>query len=290
MAGIATRVGPLDRVDRPRGRQERLDGRVLGQRARPYVPARRTTPRPWRADVRAARAARGGQRADPRDGRAARRRLYDRSSLADPLRPHDKTGAAPRRNTRDARSGHGERRRRLSGARAVTPRAAQGRRSEVPGLSERRGERTETTREGVARRRGRWMLRPLRLCGQRGRAAVPPCRSLAQGLRPRSHGCDAVSREGARRGGEMRPALRDVPRRGRAGCQAATLSADDTRCGRGLTATVILPSGVAQWAEHSAVNRRVVGSSPTPRVFANARPCGRSPFRRSGDVTRGRAR
>jgi hypothetical protein len=35
-----------------------------------------------------------------------------------------------------------------------------------------------------------------------------------------------------------------------------------------LNPAVIEPSGVAQSAEHSAVNRRVVGSSPTPRVDA----------------------
>ena len=76
MAGIATGGGPLDRVDRPRGRQEPVDGRLLGQQARPDVAARVEAPARGGLDARAARAA--GR------GRAARSARSPRSSASAP--------------------------------------------------------------------------------------------------------------------------------------------------------------------------------------------------------------
>ena len=73
MAGIAARGGALDRVDRTRDRPRTVDGRVLGQQARPHVAARAAPPREGGLTREQLEPLVRGRPLDPRDRGGARR-------------------------------------------------------------------------------------------------------------------------------------------------------------------------------------------------------------------------
>jgi hypothetical protein len=236
VAGIATRGGALDRIDRPRCRPQRLHRRLLGQQARPDLEARAEARCARRSRPRRARGTGGARHADPADGRAARCELHDRAPLAEALRAHDTSHSSPGLDSGRASDWSRGRSGRLPCARPESPRPPQGRRSSLSRVQECGGERTPAPRQGTACRGGGRLLQTLRLLGEHRGVAVSPRRSgyeVVRGCRWRHH---ALAREVARRGCEVRPALRNVPCGGRAGCQAATLSADDPWRPRAVTA------------------------------------------------------
>ena len=109
------------------------------------------------------------------------------------------------------------------------------------------------------------------LCGYdriAGGPALPSRRSGREIVRALAPGSDALACRCPRRGGQVRAALLELPcgSRGR-DCRSARV-ATTMRPGRSPAPH----SGVAQSAEHSAVNRRVVGSSPTPRAHREPPP------------------
>jgi len=76
---------------------------------------------------------------------------------------------------------------------------------------------------------------PLRLLGHAGCSALPSRRSHDQVVRRRLHRRHTIARRRASRSGQVRTPLRSMSCRGRGGCQAANLSADDRRRCRGLS-------------------------------------------------------
>ena len=84
----------------------------------------------------------------------------------------------------------------------------------------------------------------------------PATKSFAVAAR----GVSPLARRRAGRGREMRPAVRELPRGGRRGSRCRPIPPTMSAAPHAAPPR----SGVAQSAEHSAVNRRVVGSSPTP--------------------------
>ena len=194
MAGIATGGGPLDRVDRPRGRQERLDRRVLGQQARPDVAARIET--------------RGARRARPRQlepmvelgmpiraiADAARRELLDRAALAEAPRPDHATRASTRR---DGRGAGGRRRHRARAPARSTDRHVRPSRA-TTGFAASRAEPKPSTAGGAGSRRS-WSRRQAALaCSAATRRTlaalhfhhVDPAREV---VRPRRSRRDALA-------------------------------------------------------------------------------------------------
>ena len=134
-------------------------------------------------------------------------------------------------------------------------------------LQHRGGERPPSSRQGNPRRRGRRMLRDLRVRRLRRCAAIPPPGPGDEGLRGQPPGGHAVARTATLGGAEVRATVRELPRDGR-GRSLGLCPLWKTLAGSTTKDTV----GGSSTAEHSAVNRRVVGSNPTPRAPARGRP------------------
>ena len=94
-----------------------------------------------------------------------------------------------------------------------------------------------------------------------GALALPPRRSGLESLLREPRRRDPLAPQSTGRSGEMRATVRELPRDGRGG--AARSRRTCRSCG---VAQLSCAVGGSSMAEHSAVNRRVVGSSPTPRV------------------------
>ena len=102
MAGIAARGRTFDRVDRPRGGQEPVDRRVLGQQVRPDLPARVQAPCARRRRARDARRARGRGEVRARDRGGARTQPHVGQALVAEVRSADPPAQAPRPTCRSS--------------------------------------------------------------------------------------------------------------------------------------------------------------------------------------------
>ena len=131
--------------------------------------------------------------------------------------------------------------------------------------------------KAAADRGGRRWLRPLRLRPLPGRAAVPSPRPGAEVVRALGAGSHPVAGESKGRGSEMRADVRELSRRSRR--RGSLPFGSEARADLVSRAVAqYTDSGVIQSAECSAVNRVVVGSSPTPRAYRHE---GRPPRRPS---------
>ena len=124
----------------------------------------------------------------------------------------------------------------------------------------------------ISRRGGRRGLRPLRLRGVRRRPAVPPRRPGREVVHAQPSTATRARLPARGQEAQVRAAVRELPRSGR-GWSSPT----SPKIGRPSRLSCVAQarrSGVAQSAEHSTVNRRVVGSSPTPGARGCAAPSG----------------
>jgi helix-turn-helix protein len=199
--------------------------------------------------------------------RGTRPRRHDGALLAEETRPVDD-------ENRDATGGRatGVDHASLSHARVHRTRP-DGRRKAVPmqAMSRGRGLSAPATGEARAGSGGGWRLPPVRIRPLRRRPPVPSPRAGREGLLDCRSGGRTVARAGARGGREVRSPLRELPRGGRGRSRYYAEAGSRCRIGVGSGSFPIHRSGVIQSAECSAVNRVVVGSSPTPRALRAVR-------------------
>jgi hypothetical protein len=106
----------------------------------------------------------------------------------------------------------------------------------------------------------------------------PSCRSLDEVVRAEPRGRHAIARSRAEGSREVRSALRELPREGRSWARSTS-----PKIGRSSRLSCVAQEGAVRgssMAEHSTVNRRVVGSSPTPGAHETPVAIGR--FARQG--------
>ena len=135
--------------------------------------------------------------------------------------------------------------------------------SQVPCRS-RRGE--APLDQGRARERGRRRMCLVRLCAQHRSTSFPSCRSERKGVPPLPQRRHAVDRRSQGGGRQVHPPVRQLPcgSRGRSRYHPRSCPADQS----GVAAI----RGSSIWQMRSAVNREVVGSSPTPGATSPASP------------------
>ena len=135
----------------------------------------------------------------------------------------DSAWPAARLDARCARRGCRGGCRQLPGTRPDPAHPSVRRRPSLPCLSQRCRGAPAARRQGDPRRGSRRSLRRVRVLDLDRRPALPPSRPEPEGLRSRKDRPDPIAGQGTRRGGEVRPALRDLPRRDREGGETATL-------------------------------------------------------------------
>ena len=214
MAGITTGVGPLDRVHRPRDRQGRLDGRVLGQQARPR---RRSTPRSTRpaAASRASSSSRWSQ-----TGRSIREMAAELGVSSATVRHWLKKHGLRTR----PRALLAARRAEAGGARARVPaawlddlRADRSHALSLRPLQRRVRRHPAKEDQGDPGPRSRWPLPALRVRQVHRRAPLPPRRSGLESLLVEPRWGHPLAPPSTRRGREMRATVRELPRNGGGG-------------------------------------------------------------------------
>jgi hypothetical protein len=261
VVGAATGLWRLDRGDRPRGRPRPLHRLLVGAQARPDVrPC--GTPRGARPDrARSAGRDRLLRPIDPRHRRRLRAQPDDDPPLATPPRPRVRPEQATCRHRRGgprgpARAGAG-----MCQSRYDAPRA-QGGRLPLRPLRGRAGGGLATQAQADPGRGSRRIVHALRLRRVHGCAAVPSRRPRHEVVRLESRGRHAFARPNPRGSAQVRPAVCELPCQGRSWARSTS-----PKIGRSSRLSCVAQEGAVRgssMAEHSTVNRRVVGSSPTP--------------------------
>ena len=263
LAAMLAEGRSIESIARETGRA-RVDGRVLGQQARPD--ARRT---------RRATRARGGIEREQLEAlveeglsireiaERLRRVVHDRPPLAAAARAHD-AARARLAETAPARAAGAE----TTVRELPVPRTDDVRARRAPDGFRCRSCHTEAVAPPAPR------VKEILVAEAGGRCVLCGFDAL------RRRRCTSITRSGRRRPSrsppgrhalagrcasearEVRAAVRELPRRGR-GRDCATARVATTMSARPYSGAAF---GGSSTAEHSAVNRRVVGSSPTPRA------------------------
>ena len=260
---------PLDRVDRPRGRQHPSTVAYWVQQARPDVPARAPARRPRRHRARDARRRSSSEGLSIREiARAARRELRRPSALA--ARKYELEDAA----AAATRGADAERRRRslrecpIHGWTASSARAR--RLLPLPARAGRGGRAAPPAGQGDPGRGGGRRVRALRLRRVRRRAALPSPRSARRSVRWLAAGRHPIAASGARGGAQVRATVRELPRRGRGGTRCSCRPRRYSVAVRGADR-----SGVAQWQSIRLLTEGLWVRVPPPEPL-QGRPSRRS--------------
>ena len=226
------------------------------------VAARSAPCRARRDRARATASAGGGRPLDSTDRRPLWRQRNDGPALAAAIRVEDPAGSLRTARWAQARRTPA----RVCQARLGAVRAGwRSRPLPLRTLQHRSCQRSAAACEGDPRRRSRRTLHHVwlrRLCRS---AAIPSSRSGDEGLRGQPPGDHEIAGATSVGGAQVRATVRKLSRDGRGWlCWPCPLRR--TIAG----STTVFAVGGSSTAEHSAVNRRVVGSNPTPR--ASRRP------------------
>jgi len=131
--------------------------------------------------------------------------------LAGQARDHDAARSPARRDSAGPASGCGDNRGGVADARRHDVRPAWHGRFPLPAVPHGRGPAPPLRDQADPCRRSRWRVCALRLRPHTRRPALPPSRPCAEGLRALPARRHALSRRRARRGGEVRAAVLELP-------------------------------------------------------------------------------